>query len=124
MNTARAASKALINHAGFQELAERLVEDEKSTGVLFQGGPQTQVKTHCVIKIVAKEWLDNLYINETRKVRIQPVLEAKAHEKPRKRPHRTRLCMLKAEGYFDRYWGDNRKGAFFVLQAPCSDERL
>ena len=76
--------KAMINHAEFQESAERLVEDKRSLGVIFRGRPQAQVEMRCVIKIVEKEWFNKLYTDQTSKYWVKFGLTAKAYEKSKK----------------------------------------
>ena len=67
-NFCHSGLKAMIHHSEFAELAERLIEDKRSLGVIFRGQPQAQIEMRGVMKIVEKEWFDTLYIDETRKV--------------------------------------------------------
>ena len=76
--------KGMIDHAEFQELAERIVEDKRSLGVIFHGRPQAQIEMRGVLKMVEKEWFERLYMDETRNSRVRFVLTGKAVEKMRR----------------------------------------
>ncbi len=52
----------MIDHAEFQELAERIVEVKRSLGLIFHGRPQAQIEMRGVLKIVGKEWFEKEYI--------------------------------------------------------------
>ncbi len=79
-NFCHSGLKAEISEGRFQELAERLVEDKRSLGVIFRGRPQAQMEMRQVIRIVEKEWFDSLYLDGL--VRFVP--SEKALEKMRK----------------------------------------
>ena len=74
----------MIDHAEFQELAERIVEDKRSLGVIFHGRPQAQIEMRCGLKIVEKEWFEKIYMDETRNSRVRLVPTDKASEKTKK----------------------------------------
>lgn len=76
--------KGMINHAEFQELAERIVEDERSLGVIFHGRPQAQIPMRCVLNTVEKEWFEKLYMDETRNSRVRFIPTDKASQKTKK----------------------------------------
>ena len=83
-NFCHSGLEAMIHHAEFPELAERLIEDQRSLGVIFRGNPQAQMEMRAVMKIVEKEWFDALYIDETRKARVKFTLTDKAIERMKK----------------------------------------
>ena len=76
--------KGMIDHAEVQKLAERIVEDERSLGVIFHGRPQAQIEMRGASKIVEKEWFEKLYMDETRNSRVRFVPTGKATEKMRR----------------------------------------
>lgn len=59
-NLCHSGLKAEISEGRFQELAERLLEDKRSLGVIFRGRPQAQIEMRQVIRIVEKEWFESL----------------------------------------------------------------
>lgn len=79
-NCCHSGLKAEINQGEFQELAERLVEDKRSLGVIFRGRPQAQVEMRRVIRIVEEEWFESLYVDG----RVRFVPTDKAPEKMKK----------------------------------------
>lgn len=84
-NFCHSGLKAMIHHGDFQDLAERLMQDKRSLEIIFRGKPHAQIDMRRIIKIVEKEWFDNIWIEETRKGRpIKFVLTDKANEKMRK----------------------------------------
>ena len=68
-NFCHSGIKAMIHHADFQQLAERIVEDKRSLDVIFRGRPHDQIEMRRLIKVVEKEWFYRVYIDETRKER-------------------------------------------------------
>ena len=70
--------KAMIDSGHFQELAERLVEDKKALGVIFQGKPQDQIQMRAVIKTIEKEWFEKIYMDEATKKRQYRYQDLKA----------------------------------------------
>ena len=68
-NFCHSGLKAMIQLGHFQELAERLVEDKKALGVIFQGKPQDQIQMRAVIKTIEKEWFEKVYLEEATKKR-------------------------------------------------------
>ena len=68
-NFCHSGLKGMIELGHFQELAERLVEDKKALGVIFQGKPQDQIQMRTVIKTIEKEWFEVIYVDEASKRR-------------------------------------------------------
>lgn len=75
---------AMIHHGDFQDLAERLMQDKRSLDMIFRGRPHAQIEMRRAIKIVEKEGFDKIWIEETRKGRLEFSLTDKAAEKMRK----------------------------------------
>ena len=70
--------KGMIELGHFQELAERLVEDKKALGIIFQGKPHDQIQMRTVIKTIEKEWFEKVYVEEAAKKRQYRYQELKA----------------------------------------------
>lgn len=71
--------KNMIHHGDFQDLAEMLMQDKRSLGMIFRGKPHAQIEMRRVIQIVEKEWFDKIYIQETstgRRVKWVPTEKA------------------------------------------------
>ena len=63
-NSWHSGLKAMIINGDFQYLAERIMEDKASLGVIFQGKPHAQIEMRRVIKIVEKEWFLNIWTED------------------------------------------------------------
>lgn len=84
-NFCHSGLRSMIHHGDFQDLAEMLMQDKRSLGMIFRGKPHTQREMRRVIQIVEKEWFDKVYIQETRKGRrVKWVPTDKALEKMRR----------------------------------------
>ena len=77
-NFCHSGRKAMIQFGHFQELAERLFEDKKAPGVIFQSKSQDQVQMRAVMKTIEKEWFEKTYWDEATKVRHYRYQDMKA----------------------------------------------
>ena len=77
-NFCHSGLKAMIDLGYFQELAERLVEDKKALGVIFQGKPHDQIQMRGVIKTIEKEWFEKIWVEEAAKRRQYRYQDLKA----------------------------------------------
>ena len=81
-NFCHSGLKALIHHGDFPELAQLIMDDKRSLDVIFRGRPHEQIELRKLIKIVEKEWFDQLWIDETRNARpIKWILSDKGVQK-------------------------------------------
>ena len=87
-NFCHSGIKVMIDYGEFQQLAERIVEDKRALGVIFQGRPEAQIEMRSVIKIVEKEWFRSLYVDAARNSLVKFVPTEKAIKKMERRAAR------------------------------------
>ena len=74
----------MVQNGDFQELGERIMEDKRYLNVIIQERPHEQIEMRSLIKLVEKEWLFELFFDETRKERrLKFILLDKGSEKLR-----------------------------------------
>ena len=74
----------MIQHGDLQELAERIVEDERALEIIYRGRPHDQIEMKGVVKIVEKEWFETVFVDERKGRVVRFIPSGRAVEKMRK----------------------------------------